>query len=101
MIFPFQNFLWDFFHPRGKPHQPGDSTLTTHCEPRKLAVGYDPHQIGEYFDLMGFNGNIIYRLGFEYDLPSGYDWRFAMERSTMLLRTVNHLFLWAIYTMAM
>ena len=25
----------------------------------------------------------------------------AMERSTMLLRTVNHLFLWAIYTMAM
>ena len=23
-----------------------------------------------------------------------------MERSTMLLRTVNHLFLWAIYTMA-
>ena len=34
-------------------------------------------------------------------LPSGYDKRFAMERSNMLLSLVNHLFLWAIYTMAM
>jgi hypothetical protein len=34
-------------------------------------------------------------------LPSGYDKQFAMERSNMLLSLVNHLFLWAIYTMAM
>jgi len=45
-------------------------------------------------------------LGGSSDLPSGYDSQFALERSTIFNREtretqVNHLFLWAIYTMAM
>ena len=34
-------------------------------------------------------------------LPSGYDQQFAMENPPMFKNGVYHLFLWAIYTMAM
>ena len=47
---------------------------------------------------------VIYHLdpsGYEKSIPSGYLLQFAMERSTTLLRTVNHLFLWAMTSMAM
>ena len=84
MIFLFQNFLWIFFlYPRRAENQAAPAGwLDSHHSLRTSQAGrgdasqrWDmiPQQIGEYIDLMGFNGNIIYRLGFEYDLPSGYD----------------------------